>query len=219
MTHYLRPVCLLSISLVIGFSLYAADPTFQLKNKSTSGPIHIRVKQGNTYLTPGKVSIAKNKSYELPNHDASKQTTLELEFCTPKGVCQMWSTHFLAGHKIYIKFTGSKILPQKGDKKTGLTTEGGYSMIDNVKKISSPEIYKLSGAPEATPEQAAKPATTASLPTLNLADKADMAKLLNISLERLKLIFHATSSTEEGLCTACSVLGVSVQQVKNTKNL
>jgi hypothetical protein len=118
-----------------GCSLLAIEPTFNLKNKSTD-TIQIDIKQDNRSLT-GLKSVAKDDDLEL-NLDTSKPTFLEIHVCPNIGQCYIndhdaYLAKVNAGKKIYLKFDGESLVPQKGSTKTGKTTQG-HTIKNNVTK-------------------------------------------------------------------------------------
>ena len=130
---YVKLFC--SVVVTSGCSLFAVEPTFHLKNKSTD-TIQIDIKQDNTSLT-GLKSVAKDGDLEL-TLDTSKPTFLEIHVCPNIGQCYMgdhdtFIATVKAGKKVYLKFDGKSLVPQQGSTKTGKTTQG-YDIKDNVTK-------------------------------------------------------------------------------------
>src|SRR5579862_5202798 len=133
--HALTVKLFLSLVATTGCCLFADEPTFSLKNKSTE-TIHLDIKQNNTSIT-GLKSIAKDSDFES-SLDTSKPTLLEIHVCPNIGQCFLndHDTFFAtinAGKTMYLKFDGKMLVPQKGSAKGGKTTKG-HSTKNNVTK-------------------------------------------------------------------------------------
>src|ERR1700722_2352670 len=127
---------LLALGYASGMLSMESEPVFYLRNKS-KGSIQIALKQGSGKF--GKlIDIAKDGEH-TQTLNTSVKTDLELYYCPTSGFCkknlpEKFLASFPANTKIYIKFTGTTILPQTG--KNDKTQQHGYSLAGNVKKVS-----------------------------------------------------------------------------------
>ncbi len=122
-----------SLVIATGCSLVAVEPTFHLKNKSAD-TIQVDIKQNNASVT-GLKSVTKGDDLEL-NLDISKPTFLEIHVCPNIGQCYIndhdtFIAKVNAGKKMYLKFDGKSLVPQKGNTKMGKTAQG-YNIKNNV---------------------------------------------------------------------------------------
>src|ERR1700722_17377237 len=87
---------LLSIGVATGFSVYAAPPTFHIKNKSWDA-IEINIKQNGVSLTKGFKKVSKGSSFkggDKGTNDPIRNipTELELRYCPTAGTCATTGT-------------------------------------------------------------------------------------------------------------------------------
>jgi hypothetical protein len=124
--------------MLVGSTVYAADPTFILKNGSSAGAIQVDIMQNGNSLSGRLISIAKGDEYAT-NIPTSNLTTIELHYCKTSASCktelpEKMIAQFPKGKTIYIKYDGKQLEAQKGSfgKTTGKYS--GLSMDNNVTK-------------------------------------------------------------------------------------
>jgi hypothetical protein len=125
-------------TMLVGGTVYAAEPTFILKNGSSAGAIQVDIMQNGNSISGRLISIAKGDEYAT-TIPVSNPTTIELHYCKTSSSCktelpEKLIAQFPKGKTIYIKFDGKQLEAQKGSfgKTTGKYS--GLSLDNNVTK-------------------------------------------------------------------------------------